>query len=92
MEFEVSMPKFDRLTESSTEIQLDFVEREATPCELMRLSIQLHLRGLSLSDIVSILESFGVERARSTVYNWVQKSDLQPTDGKIRITLRSTKP
>jgi transposase-like protein len=75
------MPEFSRLNGSSSGVQLDFVEREATPRELMRLSIQLHLSGLSLSDTVSILERFGVERARSTIHNWVQKANLQPTMG-----------
>ena len=76
------MPEFSRLTGSSSGVQLDLVEREATPRELMRLSIQLHLPGLSLSNTVSVLESFGVKRARSTIHNWVQKADLQPTSGK----------
>ncbi|MFB1063312.1 IS6 family transposase [Natrinema sp. H-ect4] len=75
------MPEFDRLDGSSIGIDLDFVEREQTPRELMELSIQLQLCGLSLSDTVSVLECFGVERARSTVHNWVQKADLQPADG-----------
>ncbi|EMA40937.1 transposase [Halobiforma nitratireducens JCM 10879] len=44
----------------------------------MKLSIQLHLAGLSLSNTVSVLEIFGVERARSTLHNWVHKADLQP--------------
>ena len=47
----------------------------------MKLSIQLHLAGLSLSNTVPILEIFGVQRARSTVHNWVHKADLQPIDG-----------
>lgn len=76
------MPEFDRLSESSTEIQLDFVERESTPRELMRLRIQLHLAELSLSDTVFALEIFSVNRMRSTIHNWVQKADLQPTTGK----------
>ncbi|QCS42493.1 IS6 family transposase [Natrinema versiforme] len=76
------MPELSRLNGSSSGIQLDFVEREATPRELMRLSIQLHLAKLSLSDTVSVLERFGVERARSTIHNWVQKADLQPAAGK----------
>ena len=63
-------------------IELGFVEREATPQLLMKLSIQLHLAGLSLSNTVSILEIFGVERARSTVHNWVHKADLQPEEGR----------
>jgi len=48
----------------------------------MKLSIQLHLSGLSLSNTVSVLDIFGVERARSTVHNWVHKADLQPEDGR----------
>ncbi|WP_436348680.1 IS6 family transposase [Natronorubrum sp. FCH18a] len=76
------MPEFTRLNGSSSGVQLDFVEREATPRELMRLSIQLHLSELSLLDTVSVLERYGVERARSTIHNWVQKADLQPTTGK----------
>jgi transposase-like protein len=56
--------------------QLRVVEREATPRLLMKLSIQLHLAGLSLSNTVSFLEVFGVDRVRSTVHNWVDKADL----------------
>jgi len=58
------MPEFDRLTECSDWIELEFVEREATPEPLMKLSIHLHAAGLSLSDTVSVLEQFGVERCR----------------------------
>ncbi|MFC7057265.1 IS6 family transposase [Halovenus salina] len=76
------MPKIARLNGSIDQIDLEFVEREATPRFLMKLSIQLHLAGLSLSNTVSILEIFGVERARSTVHNWVHKADLQPEDGQ----------
>jgi transposase-like protein len=47
----------------------------------MKLSIQFHLAGLSSSNTVPILEMFGIQRARSTVHNWVHKADLQPTDG-----------
>ncbi len=48
----------------------------------MKFSIQLHLAGLSLSNTVSVLEIFGVERARSTVHNWVHKAELQPESGR----------
>ena len=72
------MPEHDRLNGCLDEIELGFVERESTPRFLMKLGIQLHLAGLSLSNTVSILEIFGVERARSTVHNWVHKADLQP--------------
>jgi transposase-like protein len=76
------MPENDRLSGSLEEIELEFVEREATPKLLMKLAIQLHLAGLSLSNTVSILDVFGVSRARSTVSNWVHKADLQPDGGK----------
>ena len=48
----------------------------------MKLSIQLHLAGLSLSNTVFIRDLFGVSRARSTVHNWVHKADLQPESGR----------
>ena len=47
------MPENDRLGGCLDEIDLEFVEREATPRLLMKLSIQLHLAGLSLSNTVS---------------------------------------
>jgi putative transposase len=75
------MPENARLSGCLDEINLEFVEREATPRLLMKLSIQLHLAGLSLSNTVSILEIFGVDRARSTVHNWVHKAELQPDAG-----------
>jgi transposase-like protein len=76
------MPENDRLSGSLDQIDLEFVEREATPRLLMKLSIQLHLAGLSLSNTVSFLDVFGVDRARSTVHNWVHKADLQPETGR----------
>ena len=56
------MPENDRLSRCLDEINVEFVEREATPRLLMKLSIQLHLAGLSLSNTVSFLEIFSVER------------------------------
>jgi len=76
------MPENASLNGCIDRIELGFVEREATPRLLMKLSIQLHLAGLSLSNTVSILEIFGVKRARSTVHNWVHKADLQPEEGR----------
>jgi len=57
------MPENARLSGNLDEINLGFVEREATPRFLMKLNIQLHLAGLSLSNTGSILELFGVKRA-----------------------------
>ena len=71
-----------RLSGGCNALELDFVERIATPKRIMKLAIQLHLRGLSLSNTVSVIESLGVDRAKSTVHNWVQKADLDPVDGR----------
>jgi putative transposase len=76
------MPENDRLGDCLDEIILEFVERETTLRLLMKLSIQLHLAGLSLSNTVSFLEVFGVNRVRSTIHNWVHKADLQPESGR----------
>jgi transposase-like protein len=75
------MLEIARLSGDTGCFELGFVEREATPEPAMKLGIRLHLAGLSLSNTISILEILGVERCRSTVHNWVQKADLQPTDG-----------
>ena len=75
------MLDLDRLSGDSGCFELDFLEREATPESAMKLGIRLYLAGLLLSDTVSILEAFGVDRCRSTVHNWVQKADLQPIEG-----------
>ena len=48
----------------------------------MKTSIQLQLAGLSLSNTVSVLEELGIERSRKAVHDWVQKADLQPTEGQ----------
>jgi transposase-like protein len=76
------MDEIARLNGGRDAIQLDFVERIRTPRWIMRLAIKLHLRGLSLSNTVSIFDNFGVNRARSTVHNWVQKADLKPRGGR----------
>jgi transposase-like protein len=76
------MAEIARLIEGSDASELAFVERERTPIEAMKLGIQIHLGGLSLSDTVSILERYGVDRSRKAVHDWVQKADLQPTAGR----------
>ena len=80
--FKVSMPENARLSGCLDEINADFVEREVTLRLLMKLSIQLHLAGLSLSNTVLFLEVFGVNWGRSTVHNWVHKAELQPESGR----------
>jgi len=76
------VPENANLSGSLNRIELEFVERKETPRLLINPSIQLHLAEFSLSNTVSILEIFGVDRARSTVHNWIHKADLQPDDGR----------
>lgn len=76
------MTENDRFSGCLDEIKLEFVEREVTPWLLMKLSIQLYLVELSLSNTVLFPEVFGVDRVRTTVHNWVNKADLQPESGR----------
>lgn len=76
------MPETTRLVRDSEGPKLDFVERIRTPKQVMKLGIRLHLSGLSLSNTTQVLESLGVDRAISTVPNWVNKADLEPRDGR----------
>ncbi len=75
------MSEFPRLGGPSKAIQLHFVERVHTPVELMRLAVQTHLGGLSLSETRLMLQRFGVDRVCSTIHYWVKKSDLEPAGG-----------
>ncbi|MFC7216057.1 IS6 family transposase [Saliphagus sp. GCM10025334] len=72
------MAKIACLSGRSDWIELDVVERERTLRQLMKLGIRLHLAGLSLSNTISELEKFGVERSQKAVHGWVQKAELQP--------------
>lgn len=76
------MPEISRLVGRSGWIDMEFVERERTPEPAMKLGIQSHLADLSLSNTVSLLADLGVERSRKAVHDWVQKADLQPTEGQ----------
>ena len=76
------MPEITRLSGSRDWIDLDFVERERTPERAMKLGIQMHVAGLSLSNTISVLDNLGVQRSRKAVHDWVQKADLQPVSGK----------
>jgi putative transposase len=63
------MAEITRLSGCSDWLELAFVKRERTPSELMHLGIRLHLAGLSLSNTVSELAKFGVQRTRKAVHN-----------------------
>ena len=76
------MAEISRLSGNRDWIDLDFVERERTPEPAMKLGIQSHVAGLSLSNTVELLESLGVQRSKKAVHDWIQKADLQPRSGR----------
>ncbi len=80
-----------RLNGCLDEINLELVEREATPRLLMKLSIQLHLAGLPLSNTVSILEVFGVEPGPPFTIGFTRQI-YNPKEVAVRITSRSMRP
>ena len=81
------MPEIGASVEGSDCFEVASVEREATPNWAMQTGTRLHLAGLSLSNTVSELERFGVERCRVTVHNWIQKADLRnPRESKCHRT------
>lgn len=47
----------------------------------MKLNTRLYLAEPSLLDTISIIDISSANRYRSTVFNWVQKADSQPTKG-----------
>jgi len=76
------MSESNRLNEFTEWIDLEFMKRERTPCEIIEKGIRHHFAGLSLSNTVILLEKPDAERSRTAIYNWVQKADLQPTGGE----------
>lgn len=61
------MTEIARLRGCGDWIDLGFVERERKPVELIERGIRLHLARLSLSNTVTELERFGVQRSRKAV-------------------------
>lgn len=63
------MTDISRFSSGSDAIELEFVKCEATPIKIMEFVIHLHLTGLSLSNQVLDLDSFGIDRARLNGHN-----------------------
>lgn len=70
------MPETDHFTGYCSGFEFDFVKRETTPRPLMKFSIPLYTVVLSLSNTVSVFDSFGVDRCRTTVYKRMRTADL----------------
>ena len=72
----MSTSEINCLSGSTDWIDLDFAERERTPERIIEVGIQLHLAGLSLSNIKQYFERLGVEWSRTAIHNWVKKAEL----------------
>ena len=75
----VYISEIDCLSGSTGWIDLEYVEQERTPEQIIEIGIQLHLAGLSPSSTKQYLERLDVERSRTAIHNWVQKAGVQPT-------------
>jgi len=72
------MAEIDRLNKGTTWIDLSSVERDRTPRWAIESGSRCHLAGMSLREVSSFLESFGINRSHVANHNWVHKADLQP--------------
>lgn len=81
-----------RLTGASDVIGLEFVEREAIPESLMRLSIQLYAAELSLLNTVSVFEYFVSNVTVRPCTTRCRNPPYSPDQASSRTTLRSTRP
>ena len=63
------MAETNRLSGHSDWVELEFVERERTPSELMQLGVRFHLAVLSLSNTIREFEKFGIEWPGKAMHN-----------------------
>lgn len=74
------MPEIDSL-DGSDWIESGFVNREATPREVIKLGTLHNAAGLPFADTISILDTFDVDRCRSPVHDWIKKPASSPPRG-----------
>jgi len=63
------MSELDRLGGDSDWIDLEFVERERTPEQIVEVGIRLHPARRSLSNTKQYLEILGVQRSRTAIHD-----------------------
>ena len=86
------MPENARLNDCLDRLELEFVEREATPPLLMTLSIQLHLANLLFSNTILSLKCLVSNERDRPFTTGFTKPIYSPTMVEARITLRSMRP
>jgi transposase-like protein len=72
------MPEIERLSDAIEWIDLSFVERQRTPNWAVYEAIRCHVAGMSLRDVSTHLEMWGISRSHVAVHNWVHAADLTP--------------
>ena len=85
------MAEIARLSDSSDWIDLDFVERERTPERAMKLGIQMHVAGLSLSIPSLFLISWVSSVLGKPFTIGCRRLIYSPRAVQLRIRLRSTR-
>ncbi len=48
-------------------------ENERTPTPVRVSGVRLHSMGLSVREVVSVLESLGIDRSHGAIWNWTYK-------------------
>ena len=86
------MTEIDRLTGDNDWIDLEFVERERTPDQIIEVGIQLHLAGLSLSNTKQHLVRLGANAVALPFTTGCKKPIYSRQERDRRITLRWMKP
>ncbi len=61
----------DLLRETSEVDCHEVWENERTPTAIRVLGVRLHSMGLSVQDVVVILEFIGVDRSCGAIWNWI---------------------
>jgi transposase-like protein len=85
----------DLLKETLDVDSQDVWENERTPTPVRVFGVQLHSMGLSLREVVAVLELLGVERSHGAIWNWTHtlaeaQSD-PPTAAPSRVAVDETR-
>ena len=66
--------QLEDLLKETLEVNCDEVwENERTPTPVRVFGVRLHSMGLSVREVVAVLEWFGVDRSHGAVWNWTHK-------------------
>lgn len=88
------MPLSDLLDESLEAVDTDCWDRERTATPVRVFAVRLHSAGLSLREIVAVLDLLGVDRSHGAIWDWTHRlADNQadpPTAKPSRVAVDET--